>query len=156
MQQVKLNSFVVVCMLFGILFSLANSVSALRCYQCASGDSWSDCSANSRILDCQESTSQVSVMGRSIFLPAEARQLEPACVSVYAKGTVGGTTGYAYVRDCLFNDKSLCNMIQDVLPSEIRIVDCDLCTTELCNGASSLSVALSSLVMLSIAALLWK
>uniref|UniRef100_A0A182NRB7 UPAR/Ly6 domain-containing protein n=1 Tax=Anopheles dirus TaxID=7168 RepID=A0A182NRB7_9DIPT len=98
----------------------------------------------------------MSVMGRSIFLPAEARQLEPACVSVYAKGTIAGVTGYAYVRDCLFNDKSLCNLIQNTLPSEIRIVDCDLCTTELCNGASSISVTLSSVLLMAVALLLWK
>ncbi|XP_053660069.1 uncharacterized protein LOC128709111 [Anopheles marshallii] len=155
MKPVGFSSFVAVCTFFGALLSLTNSVSALRCYQCASGDSWSDCMSNSVTVECS-SASQVSVLGRSVFLPAEARQVEPACVSVYAKGTVGGVTGYAYVRDCLFNDKALCSLIQDVLPSQIRIVDCDLCTTELCNGASSISVALSSVVLLAVAVLLWK
>ncbi|XP_049277824.1 uncharacterized protein LOC125761070 [Anopheles funestus] len=155
MKQVAMSSFVIVCMFFGAFLSLTNSVSALQCYQCQSGDSWSDCAANSRATECS-SVSQVSVQGRNVFLPPEARQIEPACVSVYAKGTIGGVTGYAYVRDCLFNDKALCGLIQDVLPSEIRIVDCDLCTTDLCNGASNISVALSSTVMLAVAVLLWK
>ncbi|XP_050071450.1 uncharacterized protein LOC126559346 [Anopheles maculipalpis] len=155
MKQISINSVAVLCLFFGALLSLTNTASALRCYQCASGDSWSDCSANARTTECS-SASQMSVLGRSLFLPSEARQLEPACVSVYAKGTAGGVTGYAYVRDCLFNDKALCDVIQSALPSGINIVNCDLCTTDLCNGAGSLSVALSSVVMLAIAVLLWK
>uniref|UniRef100_A0A182KDA1 UPAR/Ly6 domain-containing protein n=1 Tax=Anopheles christyi TaxID=43041 RepID=A0A182KDA1_9DIPT len=154
MQQVKISNILVMCLIFGAFFS--HSVSALRCYQCASSNSWSDCQANAMTQECS-SASQMSVMGRSLFLPAEARQLEPACVSVYAKGTVGGVTGYAYVRDCLFNDKSLCSLIQASLPPEIRIVDCDLCTTELCNGASSIAaVTLSSVAMMAIAVMLLK
>ncbi|XP_052889892.1 uncharacterized protein LOC128298186 [Anopheles moucheti] len=155
MKSVSFGSFVAVCTFFGALLSLANSVSALQCYQCASGDSWSNCMSSAVTVECS-SASQVSVMGRNVFLPAEARQIEPACVSVYAKGTIGGVTGYAYVRDCLFNDKALCSLIQDTLPSQIKIVDCDLCTTDLCNGAGSISVTLSSVVLLAVAVLLWK
>nr|ABO26406.1 unknown [Anopheles gambiae] len=155
MKQLKISSFLAACMFFGALF--AQSVSALRCYQCASPSSWSDCQASAQSVECT-SASQMSIMGHSLFLPAESRQqLEPACVSVYAKGTVGGATGYAYVRDCLFNDKSMCSLMQSALPSEIRIVDCDLCTTELCNGASSVTaVTLSSVVMVAIALVLWQ
>uniref|UniRef100_A0A182W0R0 UPAR/Ly6 domain-containing protein n=1 Tax=Anopheles minimus TaxID=112268 RepID=A0A182W0R0_9DIPT len=98
----------------------------------------------------------MSVLGRNVFLPPEARQIEPACASVYAKGTLDGVTGYAYVRDCLFNDKAMCSLIQEVLPSEIRIVDCDLCTTNLCNGAGSIGVTLTSVLMLAVAVLLYK
>ncbi|XP_035895973.1 uncharacterized protein LOC118504958 [Anopheles stephensi] len=155
MQHISINSFIVVGLFFGTLLSLTNSVSALRCYKCESDSSWSDCSASARIVECS-GTSQVSVMGRNLFLSPQARQLEPACVSVYAEGTVAGISGQAYVRDCLFNDKALCNMIQDSLPPVIRIIDCDLCTTDLCNGAGSLKVALSSVLMLAIAVLVWK
>uniref|UniRef100_A0A182MUQ3 Protein quiver n=1 Tax=Anopheles culicifacies TaxID=139723 RepID=A0A182MUQ3_9DIPT len=117
-----------------------HTASALQCYQCASGVSWSDCEADSKTVECS-SVSQMSVLGRSVFLPPETRQLEPACVSVYAKGTLGGATGNAYVRDCLFNDKAMCSLVQEVLPPAIKIVDCDLCTTNLCNGSSSVDTS---------------
>uniref|UniRef100_A0A182P3T6 UPAR/Ly6 domain-containing protein n=1 Tax=Anopheles epiroticus TaxID=199890 RepID=A0A182P3T6_9DIPT len=155
MKQVKISDVLVACLFFGALST--QSVSALRCYQCTSPNSWSDCQGGAQIIECS-SNSQMSVMGHSLFLPAQARQVEPACLSVYAKGTVGGTTGYAYIRDCLYNDASLCSMIQDTLPPEIRVVDCDLCTTDLCNGAnrSITAVTLSSVLMMAIAVLLWK
>uniref|UniRef100_A0A182NRB8 UPAR/Ly6 domain-containing protein n=1 Tax=Anopheles dirus TaxID=7168 RepID=A0A182NRB8_9DIPT len=97
---------------------------ALRCYQCSSGVSWADCKATTREVDCE-------IQG------------EQACLSVYAEGTLSS----AYIRECFYNDKTMCNLIQDELPETIRLVDCDLCTTELCNDSSG-SVVIPNLLLI--------
>ncbi|XP_035783949.1 uncharacterized protein LOC118462063 [Anopheles albimanus] len=152
----RVNPAAVLCLFVGVFVTLSPTVAALRCYKCQSAVSWSDCQSRAEIVTCDGST-PISVMGREIFLASEARQgTELACVGVYAVGTVAGTTGYAHVRDCFINDKSMCSLLQNTMPAEIKIKDCDLCTTDLCNGASRYTVGLSSLLLLASVMLLWK
>ncbi|XP_053681380.1 uncharacterized protein LOC128732233 [Anopheles nili] len=138
-----------------LLLSFSNTASALRCYACVSGESWSDCQANALVQNC-DNVSRMSLMGHDIFLAPQSRQLEQACVSVHAKGTISGVTGYAYVRQCFYNDKALCSLLQSELPPGLNIVTCDICTGDLCNGANSIKVAFSSVAMVLVAFLLWK
>ncbi|ETN62138.1 hypothetical protein AND_006177 [Anopheles darlingi] len=152
----RVNPLAVLCLFVGVFVTLSPTVAALRCYRCQSATSWSDCESRAVTITC-DTTSPFSVMGHELFLAPGARQgVEPACVGVYAVGTVNGVKGYAHVRDCFINDKSMCSVLQDTLPSEIKIKDCDLCTTDLCNGANRYTVGLSSLLLLAFAVLLWK
>ncbi|XP_050086051.1 uncharacterized protein LOC126571521 [Anopheles aquasalis] len=152
----RVSPVAVLCLFVGVFVTLSPTVTALQCYQCQSATSWSDCMSRAVTVTCG-STTPFSVMGREIFLAPEARQnAEPACLGVYAEGTLGGVKGYAHVRECFVNDKSMCSLVQASLPPEIKIKDCDLCTTDLCNGASRYTVGLSSLLLLAFAVLLRK
>ncbi|XP_058059415.1 uncharacterized protein LOC131210220 [Anopheles bellator] len=150
----RVSSVAMLCLLFGVLATLSPFASALQCYQCTSDRSWSHCHSNAVTVTCAGSSS-FAIMGQEIFLPQQ-RQLEPACVGVFAEGTIGGVRGEAFVRSCFFNDKSLCSTLQASLPAGFTIRDCDLCTTNLCNSANRYSIAVSSLLLLALVAFLWK
>ncbi|XP_052867375.1 uncharacterized protein LOC128273449 isoform X1 [Anopheles cruzii] len=150
----RVSSMAILCLLFGVLATLSPFASAFQCYQCASDQSWSHCHSNAVKVTCPGS-SRFSIMGEEIFLP-EQRQLEPACVGVFGEGTIAGVKVEAYVRDCFYNDKTLCSALQAAMPTGVTIRDCDLCTSNLCNSANRYSIAASSLLLLALVTFLWK
>ncbi|XP_058120706.1 uncharacterized protein LOC131284966 [Anopheles ziemanni] len=137
----------------GVILSFTSTASALQCYECGSNEGWSDCQSRATRVNCN-AIAQVSILDRTIFLPAQARQLELACLSLSAQGTISGVTGYAYLRQCFYNDQSMCTLIEGELPPGFRVNTCELCTTDLCNGARSVTIAFSTLLLMAFAVML--
>ncbi|KFB46053.1 hypothetical protein ZHAS_00014028 [Anopheles sinensis] len=147
----RVSATIAICL--GIILSFTSTASALQCYECGSTEGWSDCNSRATRVTCGFST-QVSILDRNIFLPAQARQLELACLSLSAQGSLGGVTGYAYIRQCFYNDKSMCSLISAELPPGFRVNTCELCTTDLCNGAKSVTIAFSTILLMAVAVML--
>uniref|UniRef100_A0A182J4W5 Protein sleepless n=1 Tax=Anopheles atroparvus TaxID=41427 RepID=A0A182J4W5_ANOAO len=151
----RVSDVTVVATFLGVLLFLASPASSLRCYTCVSGESWSDCQSTAVVETCS-GIRQVSILEQNIFLPAQARQLDLACLSLSAEGTLGAVKGYAYLQQCFYNDKTMCSLIQDDLPPGFRVLTCELCTEDLCNGASSVTIAFSSVLLMAVAVMLRK
>ncbi|KFB46054.1 hypothetical protein ZHAS_00014029 [Anopheles sinensis] len=144
-------SAIAIC--FGVILLFTSTASALQCYECAGSVDWNECQSRAIKVNCGFSR-QVSILGQDIILPAQSRQLELACLSLSAESTSGSFTAYAYIRQCAYNDKSICSIAEAQLPVGYRVTTCDLCTNDLCNGANSVTIAFSTVLLMVIAVML--